>query len=422
MHPVSSPAHGSPSANIGPLAGLRVLDLSSRYAYYCGRLFADLGADVVLVEPPVSGCELRTRSPFIGNGSGPDDGIPFFVQCANKRGVTLDLDRPEGAELFGKLAATADLVIEDGVPGAMAMRGLSHADLLREKSDLVLTSITPFGQTGPYADAPADDLTLLALGGFLAMMGYPDREPTQAYGQQAEAMGCMFGAVGAMMALLGSDGGGAGQHVDISIQECTVMALENAAQFYDLEKRVRSRSAGAQRQAGTGLFPCVDGYVYIFVGGMAALRFWPNFVTWMHDEGVDQDGQFADARWTDMAFLDSSEAKQLFSTLFSAFAASRTKAQLYHDGQARRVPICPVSTPSDLVANRQLEHRQFFTSLRHEPSQRDITIPGVPFRLSRTPGQVRRPAPRLGEHNVEIYGELGIDAAALNDLTSAGVI
>src|SRR5262249_45243481 len=131
-NPATIPASAA-SAATEALAGLRVLDLSSRHSYYCGRLFADLGADVVLVEPPRSGCALRRESPFIAGKAGPDHGIPFFVQCANKRGITLDLDRAEGAELFAKLAATADLIIEDRAPGQMAARGLSFQNLSRMK-------------------------------------------------------------------------------------------------------------------------------------------------------------------------------------------------------------------------------------------------------------------------------------------------
>ena len=406
----------------GALDGLRVLDLSSRHGWYCGRMFADLGADVILVEPPGSGCALRKVAPFFAAGSGLEDGVTFFVQCANKRGITLDLDRREGADLFTRLAETVDLVIEDSVPGSMAARNLSYETLSRVKPGLVMTSITAFGQDGPWAQVPADDLVLLALSGFLGMMGYPDRAPNRPYGHQAEAMGCMFAAVGAMMAVLKSETDGIGQHVDIAIQECAVMAMENAGQVYDLEKRVRQRSAGIQRQAGTGLFPCADGFVYLFAGGMAALRFWPNFVAWMRDESVPGAEGLSDPCWADMAFLDSEAAKETFSSLFEGFAAPRTKEQLYREGQARRVPICPLSTPADLVTNRQLHHRGFFTTLRHVPSGRDVTMPGVPFMLSQTPGRVRRAAPRLGEHNAEIYREIGIDAAALRELTRAWVV
>jgi len=410
------------TSNISPLAGLRVLDLSRRYAYYCGKLFADMGADVILIEPPNAGCELRREPPYLDDREGPEYSIPFFYFNTSKRGITLDLDQPAGRDLFKQMAAGADLVIEDAAPGAMHARGLGYDVLAVLRPQLVMTSITPFGQTGPYSLYAADDLTLLALGGFLNMMGYPDAAPTQAAGNQAYAMGNMFGAVGSMLAVLGAQTSGAGQHVDVSIQECVTMALENAAQFYELERKVRTRFAGSQRQAGTGIFECADGYVYVFAGGMAAIRFWKNLVQWLKDEQVPAAATLESPQWADMAFLDSEEAKQTFAKLFAGFAKSRTKEQLYRDGQARRVPLCPVSTPADVAHNRQLAYRSFFTTLPHRPSAREVAMPGAPFRLSETPWRASRPAPQLGEHNREVYAEIGVSAQALSTLAAAGVV
>jgi benzylsuccinate CoA-transferase BbsE subunit len=410
---------GGTQPSTGALAGLRVLDLSTRYGWYSGRLFAGMGADVILVEPPGSGCALRAEPPFLPGGV---DSIPFFHTCAGKRGMTLDLNKTEGRGLLAALARTADLVIEDEAPGALAAIGLGHADLARANPRLSTLSISPFGQSGPYAAHAADDLVLLALGGFLNMMGYPDAAPTRPYGRQAEAIGCMFGAVGAMVALFGREATGRGQHIDIAIQECVTMALENAAQFHDLEGSLRTRFGGAQRQAGTGMFACADGYIYLFAGGMAAIRFWGNLVQWMRDEAVPGAEALAAPEWSDMAFLNSVAAKDRFEAIFSRFAAVRTKAVLYHEGQARRVPLCPVSTPEDVAGSRQLADRGFFETLRHAASGLDVVMPGAPFQLSGTPWRMARPAPGLGEHNADIYAELGVDTGALRRLAAEGVI
>ena len=406
----------------GALAGLKVIDLSQRFSHYCGKLFADMGADVILVEKPGSGCALRAEAPYIGDRADPEFGIPFFYLNTSKRGVTLDLTHRDGRELFRALVCEADVVIEDAVPGALAALGLGYDALATLRSSLVMTSLTPFGQSGPYAQYAADDLTLLAMGGFLNMMGYPDAAPTQAFGNQAYAMGNMFAAVGSMLAVLGAQTSGEGQHVDISIQECVVMALENAAQFYDLEKRVRTRFAGSQRQAGTGIFECADGSVYIFAGGMAAIRFWGNLVQWMRDEQVPSYETLDRPEWSDMAFLNSDRAKDAFSEMFSVVAKGKTKEALYREAQRRRVPLCPVSTLADVAHNRQLAYRRFFTSVPHQPSGRDILMPGAPFQMSGTPSRVARPAPTLGEHNREVYAALCISPEQLQSLRNAGVI
>lgn len=408
--------------NHSALAGLKILDLSQRYAHYCGKLFADMGADVVLVEQPHTGCALRAEAPFIGDEQAREYSIPFFYFNTSKRGITLDLQQPDARTLFKQLAQQCDLIIEDGAPGSLAALGLGYETLAALKPQLVLTSITPFGQSGPYAQYAADDLTLLALGGFLHMMGYPDSAPTQACGNMAYAMGNMFGAVGSMMAVLGAQADGHGQHVDVAIHECVTMALENAAQFYDLEGRVRTRFAGSQRQAGTGVFECADGSVYIFAGGMAARRFWANLMQWMKDECVPLYETLDGPEWSDMAYLNSDGAKDRFAHMFSAVARGKTKEALYREAQRRRVPLCPVSTMADVAHNRQLAYRGFFTSVRHAPSARDIVMPGAPFQLSATPSKVTRPAPQLGEHNAEIYAAIGVNGERLAALQSAGVV
>ena len=191
----------------GALEGLRVLDLSSRFGYYCGKLIADMGAEVILVESPGQGAPQRREPPFLfGRDGDPESSIPFFYFNAGKRGITLDLDSDEGVRIFRALAADADLILEDAPPGTLARCGLGLDSLQAVNPRLCMTSITPFGQTGPYAQHAADDLTLLAQGGLLHMMGYADLPPTQAAGNQAYAMGCMFGAVGSMMALYEAPG------------------------------------------------------------------------------------------------------------------------------------------------------------------------------------------------------------------------
>lgn len=396
--------------------------MSQRFSHYCGKVFADMGADVVLIEKPQTGSKLRAEPPFIQDKNEPGHSIPFFYYNTSKRGITLALDKPQGRELFLKLASQADLIIDDSPPGTLDSLQVGYTQISAFRPQLVLTSLTPFGQSGPYAHYAADDLSLLALGGFLNMTGYPDMHPTQTYGNQAYAMGNMFAMVGSMLAVLQAQASGLGQQVDISIQECVTMALENAAQFYDLEQSVRTRFAGSQRQAGTGIFECADGYVYIFAGGMAAIRFWPNLVAWMKEMRVPKAEIMEEPQWADMRYLNSDAAKDLFSEMFAGFARTRTKEMLYREGQARRVPICPVSTPADVTQNQQLKYRAFFETVKHQASGLDVMMPGAPFRLAQASSQVRRSAPLLGEHNREVYSGIGVDDQALRALQAAGVV
>jgi benzylsuccinate CoA-transferase BbsE subunit len=412
----------SPASSRSALAGLRVLDLSNRHSHYCGKLFADMGADVILVESPGQASSLRSTPPFIGDQVDAEYAIPHVYYNTSKRGITLDLSTHQGQALLRRLAVSADLLIEDRVPGELAGWGLDHAALAAVAPRLVVCSITPFGQTGPYARYAADDLTLLAMGGFLNMTGYPDIAPTQPAGNQAYAMGNMFGAVGAMMAVLEAGTSGRGQHVDVSIQECVTMALENAAQFYELEKRVRTRFAGSQRQAGTGIFGCADGYVYVFAGGMAAIRFWPNLVRWMTDENVPGAHVLESPQWADMDYLNSEAAKDTFAEMFAGFTRGRTKEDLYRTAQTRRVPLCPVSSPADVAGSTQLAARGFFADVPHAPSGRTLKMPGAPFVLSATPWRIARPAPRRGEHNAQVYAGIGVSDAEQAALAAAGVI
>ncbi|WRL64223.1 CoA transferase [Blastococcus brunescens] len=251
---MTAPAADRAAHGEAALAGLRVLDLSGPMGNYCGKLFAELGADVVLVEPP-GGTALRHQPPFAGDRPDPERSLPYLYNNTSKRSLRLDLDHPEGQQVLRDLAAGADLLIETDSPGRMAARGLGHEELSADHPGLVTTSITPFGQTGPYAEYEAGDLVCLAMGGLLYLGGYVDGPPVQAGLQQAYVAGNLFGAVASMLAVTAAETTGQGQHVDVSVQESVVMGLENAAQFQDLEGRVRRRTGGRQWRAGAGVFP-----------------------------------------------------------------------------------------------------------------------------------------------------------------------
>lgn len=408
----------------GPLEGIRVLDLTQGSEQYCGKLFAQLGADVLLVEP-TGGCTNRREGPFLGDRAHPEHSLAFAYFNQGKRGMALDLDQREGQDVFRALARQCDLVIEAERPGQMRERGLGADSLLREQPALITTSITPFGQDGPYAQYEGGDLVALAFGGLLSLGGYPGLPPTAPYGNQAVLAAAQFAAVASLIAVWEAEAQPEprrGQQVDVSIQESVTMALENAVQFVELENTVRKRNGGQQRQGGTGVFACEDGMVYLMAGGVASNKFWNTTAQWLIDVGAPGAAQLREPRWTDSSFLQSNEAKQIFAGIFLPYAATQTKAQLYAEGQRRRIPICPVSTTADLLQNRQLAFRNFFEQTPHPYSGATLTVPGAPYRLQATPWRLGRPAPRLGEHTVDVLSGLGYDTQQQAVLLRQGVI
>jgi benzylsuccinate CoA-transferase BbsE subunit len=387
----------------GPLAGLRVLELSGSLGHYCGKLFADLGADVVLVEPP-GGTPLRREPPSAG-AEADSESIPFQYLNTNKRSLCLDLDQPGDAATLRALAGRADLVIETERPGVQERRGLGWATLSSRHPGLVLTSITPFGQDGPYAGLDGDDLIASALGGLLYLGGYADGEPIRPAGEQAVLAAGLFGAVAAMLALTHAELTGQGQHVDVSMMEAVVLGLENAPQLYDLEGVVRHRNGGVQRLAGTGVFACADGLVCLLATGFGGTQHWTKLVAWLEAETGTGLGRFRDPRWSRIDFLVTEAAKAEFSAFFADFCATRAQRDLYHRAQSWRVPLCPVSAPRDVLSDAQLAFRSYFAEVTRADGS-VLTMPGAPYRLSRTPWSIRRPAPRLGEHSREVLAEM----------------
>jgi benzylsuccinate CoA-transferase BbsE subunit len=390
----------------GALEGVRVLDLAGPFGNYAGKLFADLGADVILVEPP-EGAHTRHVGPLEPNVAPPESSYRFAYENTSKRSLVLDLGAPDSRETVLALAAQSDLVLEGFGPGRMESLGLSGDALRAENPALVLHRLSAFGQTGPYAGYAAEDLTLLAMGGLLYLAGYPKEAPVAAGGFQALACGNLFGAVAAMLAVTQAEATGQGEDVDTSIQECVVMALENSVQFYDLEGSIRQRYAGDQKQAGAGIFACGDGSVYLLAGGVAANKFWYNTLAWLRSEGVDV-AELEGEHWTEIEFLKEQSSKDLFRRVFEGFTQDLTMADIYVRAQNARVPLCPVSAPPDVLVNRQLQFRDFFTALPGGMPGHDLTLPGAPYHLSRTPWKITRRPPRLGEHTDEILASLDI--------------
>ncbi len=409
------------------LSPYRVLDLTDERGMLCGRMLADLGADVLQIEPP-GGSSARRIAPFHRDQPGEDRSFFWWSYAANKRSITLDLARADGKALFERLAASAHFVIESGRPGEMAALGLGFERLHEINPALILVSITPFGQTGPYASWLASDLVGMGLGGFMYVTGDPDRAPLRVGFPHFYLHGSAAAAGGALLAHAQRVPTGQGQHVDVSCQEAVARSLANSLAAYAIEGAVIVRQ-GSYRQTGADTFmritwPCKDGFVnFQFSGGASSGQSVNNFVRWMADAGMP-DEYLLSLDFKAMGYgMITNETLDRVVPPVSRFLLARTKQELFEGAIERRILLFPVSTLGDILEDPQLEARGFF---------RRIDLPGVetairtlgPFaRASATPLKGTGPAPGLGAHNAEVYeGELGLERSDLVRLRSAGVI
>jgi benzylsuccinate CoA-transferase BbsE subunit len=417
----SSNASAAGATLPGPLDGFRVVELAGLLTPYCGKMFSDLGAEVILVEPPM-GSRLREEPPFLDGTPGPDRSLAFAYQNSGKKSVTLDIDTAQGQALFRSLAASADLVLESSRPGVLKQRGLDYAALSADNPGLVMTSVTAFGQDGPYSHHAYSDLTLLAMGGLLYLGGYPDSPPLRVYGNQAYNAASMFASVVSVTALYAVVMGGEGEHIDVSAQQCVALALESSVQMLELEGTVRKRYAGEQRQAGTGIFPTKDGYICVMASGISSNRFWNNTVKWLQEEKVPGADDLMAPEWQEIDYLSSAVAKERFGKIFLPFAAANSSDYLYQGGQKHRLPICPVCSPSQVLTNRQLLARNYFIKVDDPINGRALTMPGSPYSLPKSPWRIQGGPPRAGQHTAEVLAGLGVNAMELQSLAGTGVI
>ena len=403
------------------LSGIRVLDLADNAVAYASRLLADLGAEVIRIEPP-HGHVMRHAAPLAVT----EDAVASCAHAfwnANKKAITLDLGCADGRRLFGELVAKSDVVIETFAPGTLSARGIGYATMQDRNPGIILVSVTPYGQSGPCAKFRATDLTLLAAGGLLSLGGYPDTGPVAVAGEQGYLAAAIFGAVAALKALLEREGTNHGQWLDVSGQECIAFALEDAIPEWYLSRSIRRRTGDQAREAGTGVYPCRDGYISMVAGRLGTAKAFKTLVQWIAESGTPGGGALLDERWQDFKFRQSPEGIAGFAEVFTRFCASRGKQELYREGQARQIAIAPVNSVADIVDNPQLRANGFFQSLHDGALKRDLTVPGPPYRLARTPATLRNAAPASGAHNRAVYvDELGLSEGDLCALTSAGVV
>jgi crotonobetainyl-CoA:carnitine CoA-transferase CaiB-like acyl-CoA transferase len=378
----------------GALSHLRVLELASGLAAaYTAKLLADLGADVVKIEPP-QGDPLRRLGPFPRGRIDPDAGGLFVYLNANKRGVVLDLEARGDRDHLARLLSRTDVVIHEFASAKLAPLGLDSETILRGRPRLVATSITPFGLSGPHADYRAYDLNLWNAGGVACLNGggpgTDDLPPLRAFGHQAAFQAGLNAAIATLGAVYAREATGSGQHVEVSAQECLVTILELTYPFWPYCQVTASRLGNKPIQP-LEFFECADGWVFLCA---VEEHQWKTFVEVMGNPEWATLEIFADR-------LQRGANWDALKPMIAEWMAGQRVQELYALLQSRRVPIAPVSTMGDLLASPHLQARGFFVSFAH-PRGSTLRMPGAPYQFSKTPWQLRRPAPRLGEHNGEV--------------------
>jgi crotonobetainyl-CoA:carnitine CoA-transferase CaiB-like acyl-CoA transferase len=406
-----------------PLSPYRVLDLTNEKGYFCGKILADLGADVIKIEPP-QGDPGRNMGPFYHDLPDKEKSLFFFAYNTNKRSITLNIEVRDGQEIFKRLAKTADFVIESFDPGDMDKMGLGFAVLKGLNPRVIMVSITPFGREGPYKDWKASDIVAIAMGGLSHITGSPDRPPARVSVDQAHVIAGAQGAMGAMIAHYYREATGKGQYVDTSTQESVVLSALTVPQAWDLQKFIWPREGAYMSRARKRvrhLWPCKDGYIAwrVFGGGLGVKT--RALVDWMKSEG--QAGDLAEVNWQEMDLLTVPEEKFYhWQELFGTFFKTHTKAELCREALARGIVLIPASTPKDLLSDPQLEARDYWEEVDYPELGTAITCPGGLYKSSEIEWEFHR-APLIGEHNREVYEEeFGFTKERLSALKQSGVI
>ena len=406
----------------------RVLDLTDERGLLCGKILADLGADVVQIEPP-GGSPARRVGPFYDDDPTPDKSLYWWAYSANKRGITLNIEHSDGRDLLERLAPSADFIIESFDPGYLDKLGVGYSRLSELNAGVVMVSITAFGQDGPYADYQASDITGMALGGFMHLTGDPDRPPLRPSFPHFYLHGSAAGAAAAMLAHTYRALTGEGQYVDVSCQQAVARTLAHAPQIWDIEGAVLQRMGVYRQTSGENRvrinWPCADGYVnYMLQGGNVSASTRALF-QWMEEDGFDVSALQA-FDWETMGYgRITPEVMDAVVGPMGEFFQRHTREELTQESLTRRILLFPVATPADLRQHPQLEARGYFTPMEHPELGISVDYPGAFIKSGdgQSLADLRSRAPLVGEHNSEIYGgELGLSPTEIESLRRGGVI
>jgi len=411
-----------------PLRGCRVLDLADEKGCLCAKILAELGADVIKIEKP-GGDDARKIGPFYQDAPHPERSLWWWFFNTSKRGITLDLQSKDGKVLFQRLAKRADVIVECMNPGEMERLGLGYDEMSKTNKGVIMTSITPFGATGPHKDYKTSDLVALATGGPMFQVGDPDRRPVRYGGSQAYVQTGVQAAIGTLIAFYYRELTGEGQQVDVSVQECAAFPVgADALMFWQLENFIFPRY-GSKFMFGNVIselsYPAKDGFIIGTLsimggGGGQALA------DWMKKEGiteytanVEEDLKLGALRTQGLTQEVVDKREEWLRNVLPRYSV----AEFCNQAQKKRIEVVPAVTIKDIAEDDSLRERGFYVDLEHPELGRKITYPRIPFKSSEDLYEVSRRAPLIGEHNEEIYlGEIGLTEEELFRLKEAGII
>ncbi len=400
----------------GALKGVRVIELGQMAsAPYCAKLFADYGADVIKVEP-LAGDVARRWGPFPNDVPHPEKSGLFFFLNTNKRGVTLDVTNPRGRELFLELARNADVLIENNCPQQMRDWGLAYGALSQANPGLVMISITPFGQTGPYSEWKGYDLNAFHLSGTGARYcGRPGEAPLEHGAFSADFFGAIAGAAWGLAALFGRELAGGGQQIDVSCAEAIAalfVGAQNIGGYAQDGTFNRRTGVGMPLGAPATILPCKDGHVWMLALEPAQ---WAGLGRVMGDPDWTQLEMFKDM------FVRAENSEAMYP-LIEQWTAEHGKLEIMDRCQAEGCPTTAVFSMAEAAEHLHLREREYIVEVRH-PLLGAVRTLGAPFRLPDSPGGPSRPAPLLGQHNEEVFGALlGVTGSEIEALQDEGVI
>jgi len=404
-----------------PLASYRALDLTDENGFLCGKIFADLGMDVIKIEKP-GGDAARRLGPFYHDIPDPEKSLYWLAYNTSKRSITLNIESPDGQEIFKRLVKTAHFVFECFPPGYMDSLGLDYQVLAEINPGIIMTSITPFGQMGPYSNYKGADIVALAMGGLMQLCGYPDRAPLRWGLEQSWPQAGAQAAMGTIIAHYHRLVSGEGQHVDVSVRDCMIWSAYPSPQNWSMVKKIVGRTGFTAPRGHLNLrlnHRCKDGYV--------AWMPWRGEVTKKLVEYMGEEGVGGSLRETDWDQVNMEEVNQeqidRWQDDIERFCLNHTKAELHNEVMKRGLMLWPMNDVKDLREMSQLLARHFWVDVEHPELNDTVIYPGPPVKTGEGYWQIRRRAPLIGEHNEEVYkGELGFSESQLVVLRQAGVI